>query len=664
MNRAKKWTAFALATMLLSSFAVTSCGGETDNSSSSSKTPKGTYLVDEGETDYEIVLPKKATSREKKAASELNLFLEKATGVRLGIVTDDEIGELNTDLEYIYIGETEQATKETVGDFSEETLTSQGYIIKQIDNAIFLVGGSDFGTLFSVYEFLGRTIDWDCIAVDEIIYTETDTVKIENIDVVDVPDIEYRVVGNYQAYDNDELANRFRFIRAHSHGFMAVEGRVYHNAFSYLPPATYNNANNPANYHPKWYMTENVTANQQLQLCYTAHGDAAEYEAMQKAALGVLKKTIKANPEMTSVQFTMEDNLNWCSCSTCAASMAKYGTGSAVVIEFLNDLHDKLNDWLEEEGITRKINLVFFAYHATLDAPVKTGMGGTYTLIDGLKCKDGVYVFYAPIYANFYTSLEDRTNNFGNYQERSNAKYLADIKKWSVVSDQLYFWYYSTNFKDYFIPYCNFNAMKDNFRIAKENNVKYLFNEGQHYPSTQNPTGFTYLKDYLESKLMWDVEADEAALTDKFFANYFDEAAEPMRKYYDELNAHAASTLKHRQKEGAYDLSCFENICATRFWPKDKLKTWLGYIDEAYAAIEDLETADKSRYNTIKKRIMKESIAVRFLYLDLHSSNDADIAYVEVQEMKKQFKKDALALKFSEYGQGSPISKLWTKWGV
>ncbi len=662
MNRAKKWAAFALGALLLSSFAVTSCGGETDNSSSSSKTPKEVYLVEDGDTNYEIVLPKKATDREKKAAAELNLFLEKATGVKLSIVTDDEVGELDTDYEYIYIGDTEQTTKKVVGDFSEEALTSQGYIIKQIDNAIFLVGGSDFGTLFSVYEFLGRTIDWDCIAVDEIIYTETDTVKIENIDVVDVPDIEYRVVGNYQAYNDDELANRFRFIRAHSHGFMAVEGRIYHNAFSYLPPAKYNNANNSANYHPKWYMTENVTAIEQLQLCYTAHGDAAEYEAMQETALEVLKKTIEANPEMTSVQFTMEDNLNWCSCSTCAASKAKYGTGSAVVIEFLNDLHDKLDDWLQAEGITRKINLVFFAYHATLDAPVKTGMGGTYTLIDGLKCKDGVYVFYAPMYANFYTSLDDKTNNFGSFQDMSNAKYLTDVKKWSAVSDRLYFWYYSTNYKDYFIPYCNFGGMQDNFRVAKENNVQYLFNEGQHYDSTQNPTGFTYLKDYLESKLMWDVEGDAAALTDKFFAHYFAESAEPMRKYYDELNAHAESALKYRTKEGKYDLSCFENICETKYWPKDKLKAWLGYIDEAYAAIEILKDEDKDRYETLKNRIKKESMAVRFLYIHLYSGSD--LAVPVATEMKKAFKKDAIALRFSEYGQGAVISKLWTQWGI
>ena len=663
MGKFNRVIALLLGALSISTLTFSACGGGGDNSSSSTppKQPE-ICLVEDGETNYEIVLPKKATNREEKAAAELNLFLKRATGVKLNIVTDNEVGELNTSAEYIYLGETKQTT-DAVDDYSEETLTSQGYIIKQIDKAIFLVGGSDFGTLFSVYEFLGRTIDWDCIAVDEIIYTETDTVKIENIDVVDVPDIEYRVVGNYQAYNDDELANRFRFIRAHSDGFMYVNGRLYHNSLSYLPPEQYNNANNPANYHPKWYMTENVTTFKGLQLCYTAHGDAAEYEKMQQTALDALKKAIKANPKISNVQFTMEDNSNWCTCTACAAVKQKYGADSAVVILFLNDLREKLDLWMTAEKIKREINLVFFAYLNCMDAPVKTGMGGIYSLIDGLKCADGVYVFYAPIYANYYTSLGDTKNVYGNFQYISNKKYYEDIRKWSMISDQLYFWYYSTNFRYYFIPFCNFGAMQDNFRIAKENNVKYLFNEGQHYNETPNPTGFTYLKDYLESKLMWDVEADAKQLTEKFFTNYFGAAAEPMRKYYDQLNAHADSTLKYRQKQSTHDLTCYDRICEAKYWPKDKLKAWLGYIDEAYAAIESVKALDQERYEILKNRILKESIAIRFLYLDLHSNTDADIAYAEVQELKKAFKKDAIALRFTEHA-GQPISDLWSKWGV
>lgn len=648
----KKLISLSLAALLMTSTLV-SCGEEetpkkqkptvnTNHSVVVENTSE--MLVAGGESDYQIVIPDAADDYEKNAATEISKYIEMASGAKLLVVKEKDV-DYDSEGKFIMVGDTDAAEELNVT-YTMDELTSQGFKIVTEDNSVFLLAGGGWGKVFAAYEWLEHTIGWDCIAIGEVIYNDSPDVPFKKITAKEVPDIEYRVSGNRQTYDSAATAQLFRLIGAYSDGFMTVNGRLYHNAFSYLSPSTYNNKSKKQQYHPLWFSTENVKDGTEIQLCYTAHGDEEEYELMIETALEVLKETVKKFPNIDNVQFSMEDNINWCECETCTKSREYYGTGAAVVIEFLNDLHTRLHDWFDEEGIERKVNLVFFAYHATTDAPVKTNKDGSYSLIDGLKCKEGVYVFYAPVYANYTQSFESEDN----------INYLKTLEKWSIVSDEIYLWLYSTNFQGYLIPYGNFDAMQENIRIAKEVKVKYFFDEGQHYASTPRPTGFTYLKEYLESKWMWDYTQDEKELTDKFFKYYFKAAEEPMRKYYEELRVNFVNMY---QNLGA-PKGIFHNVLDKAYWKEGTLRQWLGYLDEAYAAIEPIRTEDAALYAKLSERIKIESIGVRYLFLSLYgdTSNTNDFA------MMQEFKNDLTAFGFSEAGQGTKITGLWVQWGL
>ena len=160
---------------------------------------------------------------------------------------------------------------------------------------------------------------------------------------------------------------------------------------------------------------------------------------------------------------------------------------------------------------------------------------------------------------------------------------------------------------------------------------------------------------------MWDTEANQEELTDKFFTEYFDGASTAMRKYYDSLCAYTQTVLGNRQKAEQYDLTCFENVVSKDLWSLTKLKEWQGYIDKAYTAISSLRTTDSARYEVLSRRIKIESMAVRYLYLELYVTTDNP---TNATALRKAFKADAEALSCGEFGQGAPITQLWSRWGI
>ncbi|MBR1867366.1 MAG: DUF4838 domain-containing protein [Clostridia bacterium] len=660
---------YALLSSALSftfAFSLSACfgGGEdttvetpTDTSQSGDKNQTSVedgegWLVKDAQTEYKIVLPQNPHDNEYNAASELGYFFKAATGANFEVVNENA-GVKPSGGKYLFVGNTD-AGKALGVDVSEKTLTSQGFKIVTEGDDIYLLGGGTFGTVFSAYSLLEKYIDFDVVAADEIVYKESKDLKFLKINATEVPDFEYRVSGNIQTYNDPLIAQRFRYILAYGNGFMTVNGRLYHNAFSYIPPAEYNDPKKE-DYHPDWY-SGNGTAISNLQVCYTAHGNKTEYEALLNKCLDVLYETVLRNPNIDNVQFSMEDNTYWCSCETCAAEKAKYGTDSAVVIKFCNDLHAKLAEKLAENGIDRKVNLVFFGYLKTTEPPVVKNSDGGYSPIDdSVRCDDGVYVFLGLVYAKYVYPAGDTQNEY----------YVDLVKRWKAVSSEIYLWTYGTNYRNYYIPYNTFNSMKETYALYSEYDVRYIFEEGQHYATNQHPTGFTYLKDYLLSKIQWDTTADAKALTDKFFEYYFKDASKAMRKYYDELRV-----LFEMQEQGLLKTSTgkvasigggiFEDVKKAELWPQGMLMDWIGYIDEAYAAIEKYATSDPTTYKKLERRIKTESIAPRYLYLTLYLNDSS----AETTEMRKAFMKDMQQLGNTEEGQGFDLSGLWTQWGI
>ena len=167
----------------------------------------GVDFIKDGTSEYCIVHPANATENELFAATELQYFIQGATGAELSIV--EETADLDAG-KYIYVGATLAADAAKVQPTYDE-LKYNGFVIKQIDDDVYLRGYSDVGTRNAVYEFLYYAFDYEFYAADEIRLTETKNAKMLAYDLSVVPTFDWRE-GNYgEIIYNPTISHRMRF---------------------------------------------------------------------------------------------------------------------------------------------------------------------------------------------------------------------------------------------------------------------------------------------------------------------------------------------------------------------------------------------------------------------------------------------------------------------
>ena len=285
-------------------------------------------------------------------------------------------------------------------------------------------------------------------------------------------------------------------------------------------------------------------------------------------------------------------------------------------------------------------------------APVKEVNGKFEAISDEVKCDPELAVIYAPITADYTTSL---------YNDINKAQYET-MKKWKALCPNMILWLYGTNFRDYFIPYDITNSIQDSYKFAVEANAITVFNQAQLY-QTGSATGWQVLSSYLDSKYAWNKNYNLKELIDTFIDGYFGEAADVMRKYFNEYRQH----MFNLQQNGLYSGLSSIYISATsdakreaRF-PKGLMQQWVDYCNEAIESIAWLEGSDLARYNLICKHIKSERLFPMYILCEIYANS---FEQSELLAMKQTVKEDVNMLGMTSCREHRPMSELFDKWGV
>lgn len=599
------------------------------------QTVDGAYLLQNGTSQYRLVIPEAAGNIVSMAGSEFNKFFSESTTVTLPAVSDKD---LEQGAKYISLGATDQLKDAGIA-YDAEELGRDGYRIVTKDENLYLIGGSDYGTLYAVYELLSYLVDYDFFAKD--CYTVKEGVReipLCDMDLTDIPDIAARTASDGVVSGDNNTLYRMR-VRPYLEDFITVNGMWAHNSFQYVQ--------NAEGVNSKWYNPDKT------QLCYTARGDKKEYKKMQQATFEALKKELMADTSKSSVTFTMEDNYDSCNCQGCQAVIKEYGTISATVILYLNDMEKMVYDWFEtEEGkpYARDLKIMFFAYHGYEDPPASYNEETKkWEFNNGLSLGEHIYCYLAPISMDYYKSVYDKANQ----------KYYDNMTAWTDISNgQLYLWYYSKNYNYYLVPYDNFDSMLDDYQWAVSKGTKYLFDLRQHNESGV-VTGWAALQSYMNYKLAWDVEEDMDALYDRFFDGYFGPAAEEMRACFDQMHTLTAYNIDNNDLGGGSSL--YYQIVKEELWPKDILKQWLAACDKAEEKIADLKDTDPDKYEMYQDHIDGEKLSFVYLYVECYNYNTSED---EINAYKAEFKQIADRLHLSRVSENEEISSLYEKWGL
>lgn len=588
-----------------------------------------------GETQYKIVFTDNSYNR--KAASFMQQHISKALGVsvKLEVAAEDTT----------YVADSKVIVLNVPAMFNAAGLTmpsvdlgSNGYYIKNVGNTYFIATQGQTGIQSGAISFLRHLIGYEMYAADTVVYDRAED-TIPDMDITEKPDFDLHVQGNRVT---SEAMYGMGF-QSSGDIFISVEGETWHNSLNFLPKETYQAK------HPKWYSTKGN------EICYTAQGDADELEEMTTTVADKMVQYANEYPDKPSICLTIEDHADQCGCAACAASREAYnGTDSAATIKFMNKVNRKVQAKLLEqaggvEANKRKLNILFFAYTKMEKPPVvKDETTGKWKPIDdSVICDPEVGVYIAPIYAAYNQSF---------YHE-SNISAKNIIEGWGALSTKLYMWLYETNYRHYMYPINSYDTMIETYRFCKANNAEYIMNEGQY--NQTNVTHFSKLKEYFNARAEFNVNDNYADIVNDFFHNYFGEAEVPMRKYFDELQAH----LRYLEETFPADVNgnIYNPMEQTKLWSYGTLNGYLKLIDEAYAAIEPLKVSNPDRYKILEKHIKLESMFPRFALLRLYSGMYAS---TDLYNARMEFKGDCTTFGITYVQEQTSMETVFADWGL
>jgi hypothetical protein len=478
-------------------------------------------LATDGRTDYVIVTPADAIPAEKTAAQELQSHLLKVTGAQFAIRSETD-GPVPA--RAIVVGVTE-GFRAACPDIEVASLKHDGIVLRTRGDTLYLAGGRPRGTLYAVYSFLEDVVGCRWWSATESYTPHTPTLKVEELNTVYVPKLQYREAFYRGAFDGIYAARskcngHFERVPEEYGGHYRLLGWC-HTFFQLLPPEKY------FEQHPDWYSEINgKRLGTRGQLCLTNDEMRAE---LTRQALEWIRK----DPTAGIISIAQNDWGNPCQCARCRKIVEEEGSESGPLLRFVNavaaDIEKEYPDVLVET----------LAYHYTRKPPTHvTPRPNVIIRLCSIECS----------YAQPLTGPQNQT-------------FKEDIEGWSAIAPQLYIWDYVTNFANYLIPHPNLRVLAPNIRFFVDHKAIGLFEQGDAGSTCGE---LVELRAWLLAHLMWDPSRDENALIDEFLDGYYGPAGRTIRQYIE-------VTHDAVERAGTY-LRCGMRDTSAWFTPQDVFK--------------------------------------------------------------------------------------------
>ncbi len=513
-------------------------------------------IAENGKGYYHIVTSRMPHGAEMYAASMLYQYLYKATGAIVPYFSDVERCPRRTP--EIHIGSNVRGLTTDVSALSDE-----GFIIRTRGEDIVIAGKTPRGTIYGVYHFLEKYINFKCFTKDVETFDHIDVLAVEDIDISENPAFEYREMYFRSAFDTDFcVKNRLNSNMSHIPNEKGGKMKFFnfHHSFNELvPPEVYYDE------HPEYFsMVDGKRLRERTQLCLTNEG-------VFLAARKTLRKWIKENPDCKVFSISQNDWRNYCTCPECRKLNEAYGTPAATVISFVNRLADDIREEYPD------IYLHTFAYQYTKKAPL------------GLRAADNVIVRLCNIECSWGSPMEIQAKEKPNSEA---AGFIENLNQWGKLSKHLYIWDYACNFKNYLLPFPNYKTMPENMRTYHKNGVVGVMQQG-NFAFGETPA-LADLECYLGAKLLWNPYQNEDLIIDEFIRGVYGEECYPyIREYVDMLCNSAYGT-----KMTLYDDPCVS------YYTDELVERAEALFQSAFSAV---------RTESAKRHLEKEYLSILFL---------------------------------------------------
>ena len=532
-------------------------------------------LAKGGRTDYAVVVDRTAADEVKFVARDLSQVLQKVTGAEFPLIEEGDAALGGR--KRIEIGTARG--RRLAGDARCVALKHNGALAVSVGDDIVLTGADTFGTVGAVYDFLQKQVGcrwWT--PMDEHL-PSTPALTLVPFETCVNPPLECRWLITIQNV-TDRLRNGNLFLIRNgfntngerlfpnldlSEGMKTFRTefspatRLVHTFLTFVPP---HDKRDYFGRHPEWFAYLKTAKGRvdDRQLCFSNPGLRAEFTKNFLAAVGE-----KGGTGVYSV--TQEDYTGpFCECPECAKLIAKYGADGGPLYDYIAELAPKLKAKYPEALLD------IIAYHKEQTQHPPKGFAGY---------PDNVVLTFAPIDDDVSKTL-DHPNN---------AETLKDLEAWNRLVSRIWTWYYPLPYPIVQgAPYSGVRrAAKDlHLMLARGmTGAKY-----EHDVAREEGANFYDLQAWVFGRLFREPDADVEALVKEFCRGYYGAAAEPILRYWDELE---------RMVDACPDFEGFSQAPQYAYTAGNLLR-WNRLLDEAEAKVKDdpelLQRVRECRFGT------------------------------------------------------------------
>ena len=471
-------------------------------------------ITEAGRAVCVIVTGESAAAIERRAAGELQSYLEKISGARIPISE----GGKGTGVNRILLGtpDSNRAIKSKTKSQAEKLadLGQEGFLIKSMGSDLIIAGNSGPAVLYGVYSFLERDLGCRWYLPGELgeIVPKQDTIVLPHVDRTERPALRFRGehIGGGGHY-NEAIADwmsRNKMNTKLTHHF-AVEDTAEvlklkgirqdtnaHAFFWFLPADEYFYE------HPEYFALQNgkrvrpgeVGAG--VQLCLSNPDVARIF--IEKA-----RHFFAAHPYLDNVGITENDGGGWCECDRCNASGVSQ---TDRLVTFVNSVARGLAESYPDKAV------YIMGYVLGAEPP-------------SVKPHDNVFV-------TLYTHGRCYQHALNNPDCQMNAKWMARIRGWLTKVNPDHFMLGDMNDIDAsdYLPH-------PIARITFED-LKFMIGEGiAGFMRATFPRNVENMKldRYVLAKTSWDANLRYEDILDEFCTRYYGPAGGEMGNYYKAL---------------------------------------------------------------------------------------------------------------------------------
>ena len=432
------------------------------------------------------------------------------------------------------------------------------FISIQLKDSLITISSNNKKNLFyATYEFIEKFLNVKWLSTDYTHYEKLSSLNIpDNYNYYYEPPVLTRTVHSKLFYDDSIFADKLK-VTNEAFPRYVPNARV-HTFHRFMPYDVFYEKN------PEYYALRNGKR-LPTQLCLT-----------NNAVLEIVKDSVrsffKSSPISDVISVSQDDNTQYCQCENCSKIDNKEGSPAGSLIHFVNEIAKDFPD--------KTISTL--AYQYTRKPPKTKPLENVLITLCSIECDRSI-------------PIDEGCKDFS-----------SDLKGWSILTDNIRIWDYTTQFTNFLAPFPNWGTIKPNINLFVQNNAKWIFE--QH---SRNDSELFELRSYVMAKLLWDPSLNFNTLIKDFNDKYYGDGGKYITEYISKIQSQIDNTsfflFLYGDPSQGFD----------SFLSPQNLSNYDKLFNKALSKVD---------YNSnYFKRILRSKISIDYAILELYRKNFSDL---------------------------------------